>query len=97
MHVLRVCKDSDGKEPLGQLCEASRTKRLLWCAKGTSNAIADTADYNLAMTLASAYVNEPADLTRYLRKVGAPPGQYYVVLWNVGRHGPDAALEFELE
>jgi fructoselysine-6-P-deglycase FrlB-like protein len=97
MHVLRVSANRDGSDPIGQLCEASKAKVLLWCGKGTSNTVADTADYHMAMTLAFAYANEPEEMTKFLLKQKQKPGQYYIILWNVGRGAADHALEFELE
>lgn len=95
MHVVRVCKDREGKFPIGQVCEASRVKKLIWCPKGTSNTIADTADYHVGMTMAMGFVNEPEALTKFLQKQKCEAGEYYVMLWNITRGGSDAVFEFD--
>lgn len=97
MHVIRVATDREGKNPIGQVCEGSKSKILLWCPKGTSNTIADTADYHVAMTIAMGFINEPEKLTKFLRKLKQPPGEYYVIIWNVNRGSSDAVFEFDLE
>lgn len=97
MHVIRVASDRAGKNPVGQLCEASKVKRLLWCPKGTSNTIADTADFHVGMMMASGYVNEPEELTKFLRKIKQPVGEYYVLVWNVNRQMADATFEFDFK
>lgn len=95
MHVIRVATDRIGANPIGQVCEASRVKKLMWCPKGTSNTIADTADYHVGMTIAMGYINEPEALTKFLRKLKQPAGEYYVQLWNVTRGSSDAVFEFD--
>ncbi|QBJ02900.1 hypothetical protein MZD04_gp374 [Pseudomonas phage Psa21] len=97
MHVVRVCRDRMGDDPIGQVCEASKVKRLLWCPKGTSNTIADTADYHVGMMMAMGYVNEPEELSKFLRKLKQPAGEYYVMLWNVTRRSSDAVFEFDFK
>lgn len=96
MHVIRVATDRLGANPIGQLCEASKVKKLLWCPKNTTNTLADTADYHVAMSMAMAFVNEPEALTKFLRKIKQPPGEYYVLIWNVTRGNSDAVFEFDL-
>lgn len=95
MQVIRVATDREGKNPIGQVCEASKVKKLLWCPKNTTNTIADTADYHVAMSIAMAYVNEPEDLNKFLRKLKQPAGEYYVLIWNVNRGNSDAVFEFD--
>ncbi|WDS62069.1 hypothetical protein [Pseudomonas phage D6] len=97
MHVIRVSRDRLGTDPIGQVCEASRVKKLMWCPKGTSNTIADTADYHVGMMIASGYVNEPEALTKFLQKLKQPAGEYYVLLWNVTRASSDAVFEFDFK
>ena len=95
MYVIRLADNKDGVKPVGQLCQASKVKRLLWCPKNTTNDVADTADYGMALTLANAYVNEPEDVNKFLTKLKQPAGEYHIVIWNVFRALPVATLEFE--
>lgn len=97
MYVIRVATDRLGTNPIGQVCEASKVKKLLWCPKNTSNTIADTADYHVAMSIAMGYVNEPALLRKFLHKLKQKPGEYYVFIWNVNRNQSDAVFEFDHE
>jgi len=97
MHVIRVSTDREGNNPIGQVCEASKVKKLIWCPKGTNRTIADTADYHVAMTIAMGFVNEPEQLRKFLTKIGQPHGEYYVVIWNVNRGNSDAVFEFDHE
>jgi len=97
MHVIRVARDRLGADPIGQVCEASRVKKLIWCPKNTSNTIADTADYHVGMMIASGFVNEPEALSKFLAKLKQPAGEYYVLLWNVQRRSSDAVFEFDFK
>jgi hypothetical protein len=86
-----------GADPIGQVCEASKVKKLLWCPKGTSNTLADTADYHVGMMMASGYANEPAEVTKFLQKLKQPPGEYYILLWNIQRRSSDAVFEIDFK
>lgn len=95
MHVVRLATDRMGANPIGQVCEASKVKKLMWCPKGTTNTIADTADYHVGMMIASGFINEPTALNKFLQKLKKPAGEYYVLLWNVTRGNSDAVFEFD--
>lgn len=95
MHVVRLTSDRLGNDPIGQVCEGSKAKILLWCPKGTTNTIADTADYHVGMTMAMGFANDQERLDKFLRKIKAEPGTYYVLLWHVTRRSSDAVFEVE--
>lgn len=95
MHVVRVATDRLGANPVGQVCQGSKAKILLWAPKGTSLEIADTADYHVGMTMAHGFANEPERLAKFLRKEKQPAGEYYILLWNITRQSSDAVFEVD--
>lgn len=97
MHVVRVATDRMGANPIGQVCQGRKAKVLLWCPKGTTNEIADTADYHVGMMMASGFANEPKFLFNFLRKQNQKPGTYYILLWNITRSNSDAVFEVDFE
>ncbi len=97
MHVVRIATDRMGLHPIGQVCQGSKSKVLLLCPKGTTNEIADTADYHVGMMMASGFANEPKKVAKFLEKQKHPHGTYYILLWNITRGSSDAVFEVEFD
>jgi hypothetical protein len=87
----------DGTEVIGQLCQGTASKILLWKAPKPTNDHWHSADWDLCMYTAHAYMNEPEWMYKLLRKLEKPAGQYALVLWNMPRGAEELRMSFDFE